>query len=233
MPKQTIPAHLGHRQRLKQRLYSMGTDSFLDHEFLELLLTYPIARKDTKPIAWALLKRFGSVAGVLDASETSLLQIPGVGPSTAQFLKLVRSALKRYARARVPKGIALKSPYEVLEYCKASLAGKQEEFVEVLFLSVRHTIISTRVVAAGSISQISITPRQIIEHALTEKAAALIIVHNHPSGDPTPSSEDITWTLKTQEAAQLFDIKILDHLIIGKGTYYSFTANGFLHADDE
>lgn len=231
MSKSTTPTHLGHRKRLQQRLRTVGIDAFLDHEFLELLLTYAIARKDTKPIAWALLKRFDSVAGVLDAQEDALMEVPGVGPSTARFLKLVRHALKRYTRARVPKRIKIESPSDVLEYCKASLAGKQEEFVEVIFLSVRHTIIDARVVATGSISQICIEPRQIVEYALHEKAAALIIVHNHPSGDPRPSPQDIAWTVKTKEAAQLFNIKILDHLIIANGGYYSFNAAGYLKAD--
>ena len=233
MTKPTTPSHIGHRQRLKQRLHTVGIDAFLDHEFLELLLTYSIARKDTKPIAWALLKRFGSIAGVLDASPEALAEVPGIGPSTAQFLQLVRASLKRYTRARIPKRIEMKSPHDVLEYCKASLAGKQEEFVEVLFLSIRHTIISTRMVAAGSISQIYIQPRQIVAYAMAEKAAAIIIVHNHPSGDPQPSAPDISWTLQTKEAAWLFNIKVLDHLIIAKNGYYSFNANGYLNYPDE
>lgn len=233
MPTPTTPTHLGHRQRIQQRLRTVGIDAFLDHEFLELLLTYAIARKDTKPIAWALLKRFGSLAGVLDAEEDTLMEVAGVGPGTARFLKLVRSALKRYTRARVPKRIKIESPNDVLEYCKASLAGKQEEFVEVIFLSIRCTVLNVRVVARGSISRICIEPRQIVESALHEKAAALIIVHNHPSGDPRPSPQDIAWTVKTKEAAQLFNIKILDHLIIAKDGYYSFSAAGYLTYPEE
>lgn len=220
--------YIGHRLRLKKRLHSVGVDSFLDHEFLELLLTYVIARKDTKPIAWALLKRFGSLAAILDATPSALMEVEGVGPSTAQFLKLIRSALKRYTHAGIPKRIKLGSIQEVLDYCQASLAGKKEEFVEVIFLSVRGTILNTRIVATGSISHIFIEPRQIIEHAMHEKAASLIIVHNHPSGDPRPSPQDITWTLQTKQAAFLFNIKILDHLIIANEGYYSFNAAGFL-----
>lgn len=233
MTKQTPPSHIGHRQRLKQRLHAVGVDSFLDHEFLELLLTYSIARKDTKPIAWALLKRFGSMAGVLDAPVSALTDVPGVGESTAQFLQLVRATFKRYTRARVPKRIEMKSPHDVLEYCKASLVGKQEEFVEVICLSVRCRLISARIVATGSISQIYIEPKQIVSYAMAEQASSIIIVHNHPSGDPNPSAQDIAWTLQTKEAAWLFNIKVLDHLIIAKDGYYSFKGNGYLNYPDE
>lgn len=228
MQKSINPSHAGHRQRLKQRLRTVGADSLLDHEFLELLLTYAIARKDTKPLAWALLKRFGSLANVLDAGELALKDIPGIGPNTALFLQLIRSAHKRYARARIPKRVELNTPQKVLDYCQASLAGKQEEFLEVIFLSIRGTILSTRIMGTGSITQICVEPRQIVKEALKVNASALIIVHNHPSGDTTPSQEDLLWTLKTKEAAWLFGIKLFDHLIVSKDSYYSFNKSGYL-----
>ncbi len=228
MATPTKPLHLGHRRRLQQRLDSVGPDAFLDHEFLELLLTYAIPRKDTKPIAWALLKRFGSVAGVLDANPSALQTVDGVGSHTARFLKLVRSAFKRYTRSHVPKQIKLGSPQEVLDYCHASLAGKQEEFIEAIFLSARNTIITTRIVASGSLSAVSIEPRQLVARAMQENAAALIVVHNHPSGDPTPSPEDITWTKQLEDALLLFSIRLLDHLIVSKSTYFSFGQNELL-----
>lgn len=229
MPNSATPAHTGHRKRLKQRLSNVGVDSFLDHEFLELLLTYSIARKDTKPLAWALLKRFGSIAEVLDADENALMEVKGIGPATARLIMLVRNAFKRYTLAKMHKRIKIETLHDVLEYCRASLAGKHEEFVEVIFLSTRFTVISTRVVAKGSISHASVEPRQIVEYALREKASALIIVHNHPSGDPSPSPQDIEWTLKTQQAANLLNITLFDHLIIAKNGYYSFNGAGYLN----
>ena len=226
--KSPISPHLGHRQRMKQRFVSNGVDSFLDHEILELLLTYAIPRKDTKPLAWQLIKRFGSLSEVLDADEISLTDVDGIGPQTAQFLKLMRGVIKKYMHADLPQHISMKNPQEVLDYCQASLAGKQEEFLEVLLLSVRFTLKSARIIATGSIDQIIIEPRQILRWALKENAAAIILVHNHPSGDPSPSPEDIQMTRQIVQAAQLLNIQVLDHLIVSKGTYYSFLAHGII-----
>lgn len=221
-------SHLGHRNRLHQKMAEAGADTFLEHEILDLLLTYAIPRKDTKPLAWTLLKRFGSLNNVLDAEETALLETPGIGPHTAQLIKLVRNLLKRYTLAQVKKNIQIRTPQQVLNYCRASLADKKEEFLELLFLSVRNTLISTRIISAGEINQVSASPRKVVEWALKEKASALILVHNHPSGDASPSEEDLQLTQAIAQAARFFDIHIQDHIIIAKGMYYSFKAEGFL-----
>jgi len=222
------PAHIGHRQRMKKRFSDSGLDSFLDHEVLELLLTYAIARKDTKPIAWALLKRFGSLADVLDADKAALEQIDGVGENTALFLKLIRGTLKKYTQARLPKRIPITNPQQVMEYCKASLSGKQYECLEIIFLSVRSTLIGTQIIASGSLAEVAVTPRMIVQSALDKKAAAIILVHNHPSGDVSPSKEDIELTQQTLQAAQLMDITLHDHLIVSRGQCYSLKAAGYL-----
>ena len=154
MAQLSKPSYVGHRKRLKQRLSSVGLDSFLDHEILELLLTYSIARKDTKPIAWALLKRFGSLCEVLDADETALSDVRGVGPGTAQFIKLIRAVLKKYMLEQVKQQIQISTPQQVLDYCQASLADKKDEFLELIFLSIRNTLISTRVIAEGSVGKL-------------------------------------------------------------------------------
>ena len=227
-PKPSKPLHLGHRSRLKQRLFSTGLDSFLDHEILELLLTYAIPRKDTKPLAWQLIKKFGSLSKVLDAGELSLMEVDGIGPHAAQFLKLIRGTIKRYMHADLPKHISMRTPQEVLDYCQASLADKQEEFLELILLSVRYTVKSARIIATGSIDRILIEPRQILMWALKENASALILVHNHPSGDPSPSPEDIQMTRQIVQAAKLLNIKVVDHLIVSRGTYYSFLAHGYI-----
>ena len=228
MTTRTPSPHEGHRARLQQRVYETGTDSLLDHEFLELLLTYAIARKDTKPIAWALLKRFGSFSAVLDANEAALQDIPGIGPRTAQLLLLVRDSFKRYSQDHLPKRIKLKSMDDVLDYCKSSLAGKQEEFLEVIFLSVRCTIIRTRRVACGAIASITLDPRQIVELALKEKASGIILVHNHPSGDPRPSADDIAWTKELEKATKLFGITLWEHFVVSRQAHFSFRAHQLL-----
>ena len=228
MAQHLKPSYIGHRHRLKQRLSAVGLDALLDHEILELLLTYAIPRKDTKPLAWALIKRFGSLANVLDAEEAALLDVPGIGPNAAQFIKLIRGLLKKYMLTEVKKQIQISTPQQVLDYCKASLAGKKEEFLEVIFLSVRNTLISTQVVAEGSISQVAVSPRKIVEYAIKEKASALILVHNHPSGDAHPSPQDIELTQKIAQAVQVLGIMLHDHIIVSKGTSYSLKAAGYI-----
>ncbi len=226
MPKNNRPSYIGHRQRIREKFVSSGLDAFLDHETLELLLTYAVARKDTKPIAWALLKKFGSLAAVLDADPAQLVAVPGVGQSTAQFLKLIRAVFKKYSLDEVKERITIRTPQQVLDYCKASLAGKKEECLEVIYLSVRNTVMGTQVVASGLIDRVAVSPRKIVECALAAKAAALILVHNHPSGDATPSQEDIDLTQDVIRAAALFGISVHDHIIVGKGSHYSLKANG-------
>lgn len=228
MNKSSVPTHTGHRARLQKRVSYAGTDSLLDHEFLELLLTYSIPRKDTKTLAWELLRRFGSFAGVLDTTEMALRQTDGIGPNTARFLKLIRSAFKRYMRCKIPRKITLSSPQKLLDYCTASLAGKEEEFLEVIFLSAKRYILETRVLSAGSVEQVSISPRQIIRHAANLDAPELILVHNHPSGNPHPSQPDIDCTRDLAKGLQLCDITLLDHVIITKGGYFSFKEQHYL-----
>ena len=227
--KQAKPSFVGHRERLRQKLTEHGLDAFLPHEILELLLTYAIPRKDTKPIAWALLKKFGSFAGVLDASEEQLQDIEGIGQHSAQFLKLVRAVFKMYTLNHVQTKTPIRSPQHVIEYCKASLADKKEECLELIFLSVRNTVLGTQIVATGQLDQVSVSPRKIIECALHAQASALILVHNHPSGDASPSKEDITLTQDVVKAATLFGIHVQDHIIIGKGgAHYSMRTYDYL-----
>ncbi len=226
MPQNQKPSYLGHRQRIREKFAAGGLDHFLDHETLELLLTYCIARRDTKPTAWALVRRFGSLAAVLDASVEELCRIDGMGVQSAQFLKLIRAVFKKYSLEEVKQKITVRTPEQVLEYCKASLAGNADECLELIFLSVRNTIIGTEVVSQGSLDRVSVSPRKIVERALAAKAAALILVHNHPSGDPTPSMEDVVLTKEVARAAALLGITVHDHIIIGKGAHYSLKANG-------
>lgn len=226
MPQKQKPSYLGHRQRLRDKFASGGLDPFLDHETLELLLTYCIARRDTKPAAWALVKRFGSLSAVLDAPYEELCAVKGVGEQSALFLKLIRAVFKKYSLEDVKTRVTIRTPEQVLEYCQASLAGQTDECLELIYLSVRNTVIGTEVVARGGLDRVSVSPRTIVERALAAKAAAVILVHNHPSGDPTPSMEDVVLTKETARAAALLGITVHDHIIIGKGAHYSLKANG-------
>ena len=226
MPNTSKPSYIGHRERIREKFASVGLDSFLDHEILELLLTYTVARKDTKPIAWALLKHFGSLAAVLDAEPNELEKIEGIGKNSALFLKLIRAVFKKYTLDEVKENTIRRTPQQVLAYCRASLSDKTEECLEVIFLSVRNTVMSTQLVASGLIDRVAVSPRKIVECALAAKAAALILVHNHPSGDASPSLEDISLTRDVIRAAALFGISVHDHIIIGKGSHYSLKANG-------
>jgi len=226
-PKPT-PSYIGHRKRLRNKFLNAGPEAFLDHEILELLLMYVLPRKDTKPIAWELLKRFGSLANVLDASVEELETVPEMGINAATFLKVVRASFKKYMLAEVKGKQALTTPQLVMDYCRSSLSDKREEFLEVIFLSLRKTVLSTQLLASGTIDQVSVSPRQVVANALKANAAALILVHNHPSGETSPSPADIQLTKQIVQAAHYFNIQVLDHIIVGKEDCFSFMANGLL-----
>ena len=220
------PSYLGHRERIRAKFAASGLEPLADHEVLELLLTYAIARRDTKPLAWALIKQFGSLGEVLDADPADLAAVKGVGKGTASFLKLVRALFTRYSLEELRQTAIIRSPEQVVKYCKASLAGRSEECLELIYLSVRNTVIRAETVALGLIDRVSISPRKIVECTLAAKASAVILVHNHPSGDVTPSLEDILLTQEVVEAARLLGISVYDHIIVGRQAYYSLKANG-------
>ena len=226
MGTQDKPSYMGHRGRMREKFATGGLEHFLDHETLELLLTYCIARRDTKPLAWALIKRFGNLSAVLDAPVEELCAVPGMGEHSAQFLKLIRAVFKKYSLEEVKEKAVIRTPEEVLAYCNASLSGQSDECVELIYLSVRNTVIGTEIISSGTLDRVSISPRKIVERALAAKAAAIILVHNHPSGDPTPSMDDIMMTKEVTRAAALLGISVYDHIIVGKGRHYSLKAHG-------
>jgi len=222
------PSFLGHRDRLRSRFLTSGLDSFMDHEALELLLTYCIPRKDTKPLAWALIKRFGSFAAVLDATPEELQQVAGIGEQSAVFLNLIRSAMRKYFLEQVKERKEIKNPESVVDFCRASLQGQANEVFEVIYLTTRNTVIGVERIAIGTIDRASISPRKIIENAFFRRAAALIFVHNHPSGEPVPSPEDISLTENLSRIASPLGIIVLDHIIVGRGKFFSIKANSFI-----
>ena len=225
--------HEGHRARLRERLSTSGLDSFMDHEALELLLTYCIPRKDTKPLAWDLIKRFGSLSGVLDATQAELMEIPALGRQSALFINLIRAVMRRYFLEQVKQSKEIKSPQSVVDFCRASLQGEANEVFEVIYLTARNTVIGVERIAIGTIDRASISPRKIIEQALRRRAAALIFTHNHPSGEPSPSQEDITLTETLSRVAAPLGIIVLDHIIVGKGKFFSIKANSLIKPKKE
>ncbi len=224
----TTPPQAGHRARLRKKFLTVGLDSLLDHEVLELLLTYSIPRKDTKPIAWKLLENFGSLANVLDAQPKELLRIEGIGTQTATLIPFVRALLKRYMFCEISSRPVGSTPEAVMNYCQASLSDKKEEFLQILFLSSRHTITGSKIISTGHRDKVEIAPRDIIGEALTAKAEHIILVHNHPSGAPEPSPEDIKFTNALEEAAFFMGLGLADHIIVGKGKIFSFRAHNLL-----
>jgi DNA repair protein RadC len=218
----------GHRERLRARFLKGGADAMPDYELLELTLFAAIPRRDTKPLAKALLKRFGSFAEVIAAPRERLLEIPGVGESVANQLKIVEAAAHRLAKTKVLGRPALSSWTALLDYCTAAMARSEKEEFRVLFLDRKNHLIADEVQNRGTVDHTPVYPREIIKRALELGASSIILVHNHPSGDPTPSKADIAMTREIAGAAKALSIAVHDHLVIGRGGHASFKSLGLL-----
>jgi DNA repair protein RadC len=223
-----FPEHIqGHRRRLRER-FQEAPRAVPDYELLELLLTYAIPRRDVKPLAKALLERFGSFKGVLSASPAELREVDGAGKGTGAFLGAVRAAVERFMAAEARRADALTSPAAVAAYCRASLEGLRNEVFEVVYLNTRNRVLRTERLSEGTVDQTAVYPRRVVQGALENRAAAVILVHNHPSGDPSPSAEDKALTRRLCAAGKLVDIPVLDHVIVGDGRHFSFREAGLL-----
>lgn len=220
--------YMGHRQRLRQRFIKSGVNGFQDYEVLELLLTFAIPRIDTKPLAKRLLKKFGSLARVLDAIPQELREIKGIGLSASVFLPVLRSAMELYFLEKAKSTDIMNSPDVVVRYCRAALEGERNEIFMCLYLSSKNRILHVERLSEGTIDQAAVYPRRIIEGCLKANAAAVIFVHNHPSGDPTPSTQDRLLTTEIKTAAKPLGIEIHDHIIIGQGAHFSFKTQGLM-----
>ncbi len=218
----------GHRSRLRQRLLAGGADALADHEVLEYLLMTARPRIDTKPIAKSLIRRFGSLAGVLNADARSLAEHPNMGETSAAALKIVALASRRMARQQVQEMPVLGSWQALLDYLQIDMAHLTVERVRVLYLNARNVLILDEHVGDGSIDEAAIHPREVIRRALDLGATALILVHNHPSGSPEPSRADIQITNRIAEAGRLLGITVHDHLIIGREGHVSLKAKGLI-----
>ncbi|MEL7445713.1 MAG: DNA repair protein RadC [Pseudomonadota bacterium] len=218
----------GHRARLRQRLLKGGAEALADYEVLEYLLFASIRQGDTKPVAKALLKRFGSLSAVLNAEPGALQQVKGVGETSAAALKSVAVAARRMARGEVANKPVLGSWQSLLDYLAIDMAHLNVERVRVLYLDAKNRLIDDHHVGDGSIDEASIFPREVIRRAMDVGASALILVHNHPSGSPEPSRADIQITQRIAEAGRLLGVTVHDHVIVGREGHVSLRAKGLI-----
>ena len=224
-----LPSYIrDHRARLRARFRDGGALALPDYELLELLLFRSIPRRDVKPLARALIDRFGDLSGVLSAAPDRLAAVDGVGEAVVTDLKLVEAATHRMARGRVMRRPVVSSWAALLDYCRTVMSHRETEQFRILFLDTKNTLIADEAQASGTIDHVPVYPREVVRRALELNAAALILVHNHPSGDPTPSQADIDMTRAIEQAARTLRIDLHDHLIVGKSTELSFRAEGLL-----
>ena len=222
------PDYLEHRKRLRERFERAGGKGLHDYELIELLLTYAVPRVDVKPVAKALIKRFGGVSGVMDAGLDDLQSVKGLGPTSAILIRAVKELFDAYLAEGARERSALSSPDAVREFAKMKLAGLPHEAFMVIYLNVKNRVLDHEIINEGTVDRAIVYPRRIVEHALAHHAAGLILVHNHPSGDPSPSAEDRQLTRSIIEAARTMDIKVLDHIVVGKSGHFSFHENRLL-----
>jgi DNA repair protein RadC len=215
------PHYLGHFERLRER-FLKAPDAFNDYELLELLLTHVIRGQNIKPTAKELVKRFGGVAGVLDARKEELESVPGIKEKSAILLLLVKKLLEAYAAEPLRQRDVLSSPQAVVNFARIKLGGAAHESFMVIYLNVKNHVISYDIINEGTVDHAVVYPRRVIESALAHHAASLILVHNHPSGDPSPSAEDKTLTRSIADAARTIEIRVVDHIIVGKSAHFSF-----------
>jgi DNA repair protein RadC len=215
------PTYKGHRERLRSRFLETGDQGLPDYEILELLLFRSIPQRDVKPLAKELIARFGSLSGVLGARRERLTEVKGVGDSVAADLKLVEAAGRRLARQSIQDKPVLGSWKDVIDYCHAAMAHADRETFRILFLDKRNHLITDEVQGVGTVDHTPVYPREVIRRALEVSATAIILVHNHPSGDPTPSNADIRMTQDIIAIAGPMGISVHDHIIIGRNGHAS------------
>jgi len=227
LDKGKVPSYMrDHRRRLRERFLAGGAAAMPDYEMLELVLFRAIPRQDVKPLARELIDRFGDFNRVLSAPISQLSAVKGVGDAVLLELKIVEAAAHRLSRSRVMRRHVLSGWDALLDYCHTTMAHRETEQFRILFLDTKNTVIADEEQAKGTVDHVPVYPREVVKRALELSASALILVHNHPSGDPTPSDADIQMTRKIATAAQTLGITVHDHLIIGKASETSFRALG-------
>ena len=226
--KTAVPSHAGHRQRLRARFIEGGPDALPDYELLEMVLFRAIPRRDTKPLAKALIAHFGSFNEVITAPVDRLTEVTGVSEGVATELKLIQAAALRLAKSAVMDRPAISSWSALVDYCSAAMAYETTEQFRVLFLDRKNVLIADEIQSRGTIDHTPVYPREVIKRALELGASAIILVHNHPSGDPSPSRADVEMTKKIEDAAKPLGVAVHDHLVIGKGQHASLRQLGLL-----
>lgn len=222
------PHYHGHRERLRERFDQAGADALADYELLELLLFRFIPRQDTKPLAKALITRFGSLAGVLAAEPARIAEVDGAGPSVAQDLKIAHAVHLRAQRAELAKRPVISSWTQLVNYVRDAMAHEPREQFRALFLDVKNQLLADEVMNHGTVDHAPVYPREIARRALELSAGAVILVHNHPSGDPKPSAQDIAVTREIIKALETIQVRVHDHLVVGRDGVASFKSLGLM-----
>ncbi|MDP6426565.1 MAG: DNA repair protein RadC [Rhodospirillales bacterium] len=222
------PQHIGHRKRLRDRFLKAGGEALHDYEMLELVLFLAQTRGDTKPLAKRLIDRFGSYAGVLSADAKELTEVKGVGEAAVAALKTVRDAAVRLAREEITGAPVLSSWQSLLDYCRATMGHAKNEQFRLFYLNKKNTVIADELQQVGTVDHTAVYPREVVKRALDLGATAIIMVHNHPSGDTKPSRGDIEMTQAVKEVSEKLGIQLHDHVIVGKSGASSFKSMGLL-----
>ena len=222
------PHYKDHRQRLKKKFTDSGIGAFHDYEVLELLLSYAIPQRDVKPLAKDLLKKFGALKGVMDAEQQELENVTGMGAHSAVLIKLAKELGALYLKEKAKEKPQITCTKELLDYCKTRMGGLKDEQFHVIYLDAQNKIIEIETIQEGIVNQAVVYPRKVLENALVQKASAIILVHNHPSGYVKPSDADIRLTRTIQETAKILDILVHDHVIIGENRFFSFREEGLM-----
>jgi len=218
----------GHRKRLRDKFLTSGLSGFHDYEVVELLLTLATPRKDCKAAAKEALRRFKTLQGVLEASAKELCEVDGIGPKNLLGIKLIKAVGDRHLKGKLIEKDPLNNSQELFDYLYHSIRDKSRECFNVIFLDAKNRVISTETLFEGTLTASSVYPREVVIAALNHRAAALIFAHNHPSGDPQPSTEDVAITRRLVFACKVMGITVHEHLIIGNNRYFSFADQGYI-----
>lgn len=223
--------HTGHRERLRQRFDQNGLNGFAEHEVLELLLTYAIPRVDVNPLAHRLVNRFGSLAGVLEASAGELKQVPGMGERSAALVSMMLPLLKRYQQAGNREKLRIETYSGLASYCAALFIGSRDEHFYLLCFDAKMQLIRETLMGAGTVDAVHVSPKMVVQEALRANAVSVAVAHNHPSGNPYPSPDDVELTRGIREALALVDVRFIDHVVVGAGTAFSLKRNDLVALD--
>ncbi len=218
----------GHRQRLRQRFLTAGLDGFHDYEVVELLLTLATPVKDCKDTAKAALAEFKTLPGVLEASPEALGRIPGIGPKNVFGIKLIKAVTDRYLKKKLVDRSLIGNPRELIDYLNHMVRDRSREVFVGIFLNTKNRVLASEVLFEGTLAQSAVYPREVVRRALELHTAAMIFCHNHPSGEPEPSPEDIRITRRLMAACRMVGVTVFDHVIIADKGTYSFADNGYI-----